>query len=495
MKKLILILIISTLFTLSCIFTAFAQKQTVKEPNVSGSFYPADAIILSSMIEDLLGKAEPFITKAHIWGMIAPHAGYIYSGSIAAKAYKSIYKKNYSTVIILAPSHYHNLKKAAVYKDGIFKTPLGQVSVDSDFTKKLLKNSLYFEYKPRVFEKEHSIEVQLPFLQKSLNNFSIVPIIIFKNSYSYYDSIADILAALISDREDVLLIASSDMSHFHSQEKANLIDRNTLSFISSNDSAALFDNLRTGDCELCGDAAVITLMLTMKKIKAEHRQILDYSTSADTTNSSPERVVGYSSVIYSKALNEKTNIIPKRSKDMLTYTQKSELLAMARKSIKDYLKSGERQTIKTDDPLFLEKRGAFVTLSKNGMLRGCIGRIVSDIPLIRVIRDMAIEAATSDPRFPAVSEQELESLDLEISVMSPIEEITDISKIKVGTHGIIISKEYHSGLLLPQVATEYGWNTEQFLEQTCVKAGLNRDEWKKGAKIFIFSAEVFKELD
>lgn len=180
---------------------------------------------------------------------------------------------------------------------------------------------------------------------------------------------------------------------------------------------------------------------------------------------------------------------------MLTQTQKSELFSMARKSIRDYLKSGQRQKIQTDDALFLEKRGAFVTLKKSGRLRGCIGRIAADEPLIKVICDMAIEAATADPRFPSVSESELDSIGLEISVMSPIEQITDISKIKVGTHGIIIRKGFASGLLLPQVAAEYGWNTEQFLEQTCVKAGLNRDDWKKGAKIFIFSAEVFGEKE
>ena len=493
MKKLFIVLVILVVFVTFTQHDALALKQPVKEPNVSGSFYPSDAKKLSSMIEQMISGAKPFICENHIYGIISPHAGYIYSGKIAASAYKAIYMKNYSTVIILAPSHYHYLKKAAVYKSGFFKTPLGLVPVDSAFTNELLKNRRYFAYLPEVFEKEHAIEVQIPFLQKSLHNFSIVPVIISGGSYSRYEEIADILAGLVSGRKDVLIVASTDMSHFHDQKKANAIDKTTLSLIAANNARALFDNLAKGNCELCGGAAVTTLMLTMKKIGADQTDILDYATSADTTNSSPDRVVGYSSVLYSRSSKKTHNIIPGGDKNMLTQTQRSELLSMASKSIRDYLKTGERQKIQTDDPLFLEKRGAFVTLKKGKMLRGCIGRVIADEPLIKVICDMAIEAAIHDPRFPSVTESELDSIDIEISVMSPIEEITDISKIKVGTHGIIIRKGFASGLLLPQVATEYGWNTEQFLEHTCMKARLNGDEWKKGAKILIFSAEVFGE--
>lgn len=271
MKKLIIALVMP-LFSACTQDAALALDEPVKEPNVSGSFYPSDASKLSSMIEQMIAKASPRETEDHIYGIIAPHAGYIYSGSIAASAYKAIYRKNYSTVIILSPSHYHNLQKASVYKGGSFKTPLGLVPVDSIFTDELLKNSRHFEYRPEVFEKEHALEVQIPFLQKSLNSFSIVPIIISESSFQFYEEISDILAQIISQRDDVLIVASTDMSHFHNQKKANAIDKTTLSFIADNDAQALFNNLSTGECELCGRAAVITLMLTMRKIGAEHAQ-------------------------------------------------------------------------------------------------------------------------------------------------------------------------------------------------------------------------------
>ncbi|MFH1093868.1 MAG: AmmeMemoRadiSam system protein B [Candidatus Omnitrophota bacterium] len=493
MRKIFTILIATAVISIFSISSVLAVQEPVKEPNVSGYFYPSEPKKLSNMIDQMLEGVKPFIAKNHIYGIISPHAGYIYSGLVAANAYKAIYRKNYSTVIILSPSHHQYFEKAAVYKSGSFKTPLGLIPIDSAFTNELLKNSRYFDYMPAIFEKEHALEVQLPFLQKSLDNFSIVPIIISSNSYSLYEGISDVLAKLIAGKKDVLIVASTDMSHFHEQVKANSIDKRTLSFITDNDAPALFDNLSSGNCELCGQAAVITLMLTMKKMGANQTDILDYATSADTADSSKDRVVGYCSVIYSRPLISTSNKIPEGGNSMLTQKQKKELLSIARESILEYLKTGQRRKIQTEDSLFLEKRGAFVTLKKSGMLRGCIGRIVADEPLINVVCDMAIEAATGDPRFPNVKGSELDSIDLEISVMSPIEQITDISKIKVGTHGIIIKKGFASGLLLPQVAAEYAWNTEQFLEQTCIKAGLNRDDWKKGAKIFIFSAEVFGE--
>ena len=178
---------------------------------------------------------------------------------------------------------------------------------------------------------------------------------------------------------------------------------------------------------------------------------------------------------------------------MLSETQKKKLLEIARNSITEYVRSKQRIPVETEDPLFREHRGAFVTIHKDGALRGCIGRIVADHPLIEVVNAMAVEAATGDPRFPPVQPAEIDTLDLEISVLSPIKQISDVQEIEVGTHGLIIRKGLHSGLLLPQVATDYGWNREEFLQHTCLKAGLNPQAWKQNAQIYIFSAEVFGE--
>ncbi len=178
---------------------------------------------------------------------------------------------------------------------------------------------------------------------------------------------------------------------------------------------------------------------------------------------------------------------------MLTKEQKERLLQIARWSIEGYFKSGKAPEVTETDPALVERNGAFVTITKGGSLRGCIGYIEAIKPLYETVSEMVIQAAVGDPRFLAMVESELDQVKLEISVLSPFKKIDDVNQIEVGTHGIMIRQGFNSGLLLPQVATEYGWNREEFLEQTCYKAGLPADAWKKGAEISIFSAEVFGE--
>ncbi len=178
---------------------------------------------------------------------------------------------------------------------------------------------------------------------------------------------------------------------------------------------------------------------------------------------------------------------------MLNEGQKKRLLQIARWSIEGYFRSGKAPELTEADPALVEKRGAFVTITRRGTLRGCIGYIEPMKPLYETVSEMAIQAAVGDPRFPAMAESELGQIKLEISALSPLKKIDDVSQIKVGTHGIMIRQGTSSGLLLPQVATEYGWSREEFLEHTCHKAGLAPDAWKKGAEISIFSGEVFGE--
>lgn len=181
---------------------------------------------------------------------------------------------------------------------------------------------------------------------------------------------------------------------------------------------------------------------------------------------------------------------------MLTGSQKKRLLRIARNFIENQIKYKKRLSLDVDDEQLKEKNGAFVTLKINDELKGCIGHIAADAPLYKTVGEMALQAAFGDPRFPSLKEDELEEVEIEISVLSPLEKISDSSKIEVGNHGIFMKKGLSSGLLLPQVATEYGWDRETFLKHTCYKAGLSEDAWKdKDTEIYIFSAEVFSEGD
>ncbi len=178
---------------------------------------------------------------------------------------------------------------------------------------------------------------------------------------------------------------------------------------------------------------------------------------------------------------------------MLTEAQKKRLLEIARGSIENFINTQERTKFSETDTELVKEKGAFVTIKKSGNLRGCIGHIVGDMPLYQTVADMAVEAAFGDPRFPPLLPEELKEIEIEISALSELKRIEHVNKIEVGKHGILIRKGFNSGLLLPQVATEYGWSREEFLEHTCQKAGLDKDAWREGMDIYIFSAEVFGE--
>ena len=178
---------------------------------------------------------------------------------------------------------------------------------------------------------------------------------------------------------------------------------------------------------------------------------------------------------------------------MLTETDGRELLTIARRAITDYLNTGIAPVIEPTSPALHRNAGAFVTLKQADRLRGCIGLLRPTLPLVQTVVDMAIAAATRDSRFPPLAVEELADITIEISVLSPLKKIKDVSEIIVGEHGLSISKGFHRGVLLPQVAGEQGWDLDTFLEYVCLKAGLNKEDWRRGASLFIFSAQIFSE--
>jgi len=183
------------------------------------------------------------------------------------------------------------------------------------------------------------------------------------------------------------------------------------------------------------------------------------------------------------------------AEDLLNEQEQKKLLHIARSSISAYLSGQNLPKFDITEPRLLEPRGVFVTLHKKERLRGCIGYIKAIMPLYKATSDCAISAAVKDYRFSPLKDKELDEVDIEISALTPLRKIDDINQIKVGEHGLYISRSPYSGLLLPQVATEYGWDRHTFLAQTCIKAGLPQDAWEKGADIFTFSAQVFGEKE
>jgi hypothetical protein len=490
-RVLVGIILTLTFLTMDCgPWTMDCFSNDIKQPNVAGQFYPDNPAELSSMIDGFLNAANPLGVEGEIFALISPHAGYTFSGQVAAFGYKLIKDKSYKTVVVIGPSHTFGFRGVSVYPQGVFRTPLGDLEVDGEFTKKLLNRDIEISFIPMAFGREHSVEVQLPFLQKVLKGFKVVPIIMGDCSLSTCKKLADLLKEAIGNRRDILLVVSTDMYHGYDYDEAGIVDNLTLSYLKKMDCEGLYNGLREGKLQLCGGLPVVATLILAKELGHDKLKVLNYTNSAVVTARKVKGnwTVGYTSCVIDQQKGEKT---------MLNKNQKKKLLDIARKSIESYLNTGSKLEVKETDPVLVKEMGAFVTLHEHGELRGCIGNLIGTQPLYLTVRDMAVEAAVGDPRFPQVQSGELKNIEIEISVLSPMEKIDSVDKIQLGLHGVLVKQGFNSGVFLPQVATETGWSKEEFLSYLCAhKAGISADAWKdKSTEIYIFTADVFSEKE
>ena len=470
------------------------KMEEIREPAVAGSWYSDNPEILSRELKGYLDNVKKEKINGKVIALVSPHAGYQYSGLVAAHAYKLIEGTSYDAVVVVAPSHRALFKGASIYDRGGFRTPLGIVPIDEGLSKKVMEKRKEIQFIPEAHAQEHSLEIQLPFLQVLLKTFKLIPIVM--EPYWSWET-CQYLSTAIADTvrgKNVVLIASSDLSHFHSYDKAVELDRNVLNHIERFDPEGLNRDLRQGRCEACGGGPIISIMLAAKALGANKGKVLKYLNSGDVTGDR-SRVVGYAAGVFYKTAGgtEKMREETKVGVDLgLSEQEKKILHHIAKTVIENKAKGKPIPEFKVDSPILKENRGAFVTIQKKGQLRGCIGYIEGRGPLYRTVEEMAEAAAFRDPRFMPVNEKELPELNIEISVLTPLKRITDVKEIEVGKHGIYIIKKPFSGLLLPQVATEYGWDRQTFLEHTCQKAGLPSNAWKdKNTEIYIFSADIF----
>jgi len=466
----------------------------IREPVVAGSWYSDNPEILSRELKGYLDNAMKGEIQGKIIALISPHAGYQYSGGVAAHAYKLIEGETFNAIVVVAPSHRALFKGASLYDRGGFRTPLGVIPIDEELSKRMMEKLKEIQFLPEAHAQEHSLEIQLPFLQMVSKTFKLVPIVMEPYwSWETCQSLATTIAETVKGK-NVLLIASSDLSHFHSYQKAVELDKRVLQHIERFDPEGLNRDLRQGRCEACGGGPIISIMLAAKALGANKGKVLKYLNSGDVTGDR-SRVVGYAAGVFYKTAGgtEKMREETKVGVDLgLSEQEKKTLHHIAKTVIENKAKGKTVPEFNVDSPILKENRGAFVTIQKKGQLRGCIGYIEGRGPLYRTVEEMAEAAAFRDPRFMPINEKELPELNIEISVLTPLKKITDINEIEVGKHGIYIIKRPFSGLLLPQVATEYGWDRQTFLEHTCNKAGLPSNAWKdKNTEIYIFSADIF----
>jgi AmmeMemoRadiSam system protein B/AmmeMemoRadiSam system protein A len=488
-----LVLLLAVAAGLSCLAAAPAEE--IRQPAVAGSFYPQDPKELAATVDEMIAHAAVAAVQDHIVALIAPHAGYPYSGAVAAHSYALLKGQKIHRVVVIAPSHFEEFPFAAVYDGSAYATPLGKIPVDKVFAGKLAGMSPLVKlssrgHAPSQGQAEHSLEVELPFLQRTLSDFEIVPVVMGEQSYEASRALGVALAELIQG-SDTLIVASSDLSHYHTYDEASTVDHKTLNAIREWDYLTLSRNFQARVWEACGGAPIVAAMIAAERLGATRAEVLKYANTGDVTGDH-SRVVGYSAIALLRSASPHAAEPPAFS---LSRAEKQRLLDIARKAVETAVKENKLFEVPEglSEPL-MQDRGAFVTIRKNGELRGCIGYTGAVKPLALTVREVAILAALRDPRFQPVTASELPQLQYEVSVLSPMRRVLDTKQIRVGEQGLLMKNGMYEGLLLPQVATEQRWDRKTLLEQTALKAGLRANAWQdKDTDIFAFTALVFGE--
>ncbi len=497
----------------------------IRAPGVAGQFYPADPDELAELVDALLEEAvslggasvgRPSANGENGAGvsaegssadgeppiaLVAPHAGYIFSGQVAAVSFRQLVDRDVQVIVIIASDHREPLADPiAVWTAGAWRTPLGLVYVDTELAEALVRSDTRIAEDKEAFAGEHPIEVQLPFVQRACPQCRIVPVMMSSEEPDDVAALASALVELLPGRNAVIL-ASSDLSHYPAYEDAQAVDGATLDAIASFDPEVVRATIARAMAQrtpnlltcACGQAPILVAMEAARDLGANTASVLHYANSGDAPVGSKDQVVGYGAVMF--------GLTQRDAAHALTPEQQAFLLRLARETVEARLARKSIPDPPVEDPALLEPLGAFVTLKIGGELRGCIGSFTpvtpsgSEPPLYQVVQQMALAAAFEDPRFPPLQKAELSQVTVEISVLSPMQQIDTPDAIQIGRHGLVIVKGQNRGVFLPQVPVEQGWDLAQYLENLCAKAQLPSGCWREGATLYTFTAEVFHEAE
>jgi MEMO1 family protein len=474
----------------------------IRPTAVAGSFYSSNPGKLKLGIQKFLEESPSLAIETPV-AILAPHAGYIYAGQIYADAYRQVMGRQYDVIVILGTNHTTGGFSGVSLGDySAFRTPLGDAAVDQEVVSALLRESKDCNRDREVHVREHSVEVQIPFIQVLFPQAKIVPAIIYPPSLELCNRFGDALARVLKNRR-ALLVISTDLSHYPDSKNALKVDRPTLETIAKMDSTKIISLMQALDVprldvRACGEASILAGLTAAKSLGAKSATIAGYANSGDIAIESSDRTVGYGAVVFArddraasvKAFDRAT---PPSSAAPLQDIEKKSLLAFARETIHRYLTTETVPLPRSFPARMAFPQGAFVTLTENEQLRGCIGHITPDFELGKTVGAMAYQSAFHDPRFLPVQLSELNKIELEISILSPMKSIKTSEEIVVGRDGVLLTKGSSSAVFLPQVAPENNWDRNEMLDHLCIKAGLSKGCWKRDAGFQVFQAEVFSE--
>ncbi len=471
------------------------DKVTYRPATVAGTFYPEDADELKNWIKKFLDKGAASDKSQNILGIVAPHAGYVYSGWVAGQAYKKVQGRNFDVVIVIAPSHVKAFRGSSVFDGDAYITPLGELIVDKELAKEISKvNDLVIMSREghgwKGDRSEHSLEVQLPFIQTVLPKTKIVPIVMGTQDFESADALMKAIVFSVRKlNKNVLIVASSDMSHYHDETTASSMDEKLIKAFGKFDYFRIALNTFTRRWEACGGGPIVVAMMACEQLGANKTETVQYSNSANSPyiQGDKKSVVGYfSGTIFCDDISD--DLLPLISKE-----NRQKLLEVAKATIVNTAKDDE-EIINIDIPVELsDEYAVFVTIHKHGQLRGCMGHTIADNNLVSAVEESAKLACSRDPRFSPVDAGELEELEYEITVLSRMKRVLDIEEIEPGRDGVLLRLGYNSGLFLPQVATEQNWDRKTLLEQLGRKANLPKDSYKDNkAELYVFRGMVIK---
>jgi len=487
------------LFTLPniCFYFTLMDKimyNLIRKPAVAGRFYPSDKDVLHQEIMALFLNAKNCDTGL-CRAIISPHAGYVFSGKVAASAVNQITNtESIKNVFLIGSSHKAHFSGAALYGNGLFQMPSGNVKVNDTIATDLISKNDLFTSNPEAHIHEHSLEVQLPLLQAKINSgFLIVPILLGAVTLAQLELIAQCLSTYFVPEN--LFVISTDFSHYPGFDDAVKLDNAMANAIITNNIQNVLDtNAHNSSLKInglvtncCGLNAVLVLMFITSNMHNLKYKIIDYLNSGHADIGNKSGVVGY----YAISVDE----IKKVENELLTTEEKAYLLYLAHETIKANLGVCKHPDINTT---LLTKvlgltLGAFVTVYHKNKLRGCIGHFSTEVPLYKTIMDLAISASSTDFRFRPITNNETNELHIEISVLSPLQRIESITEIVIGKHGIYMKKDSKTGTLLPKVAIEQNWTAEQFVSYCSEhKAKIGNDGWKQ-AELYTYEALVFSD--
>ena len=490
-----------------------APKLALRTPAVAGRFYPGDAKALRATVDACLADAPNAEFKGRLLALIAPHAGYEFSGKVAGCSFKQVRKGAFQRVIVLGTSHYGDFRGFSIMDVGAYATPLGDVPLDRPACAKLAAHELHVRADDSQ-AREHSIEVELPFLQAALGEFQLVPILVGRLDAGDAEKIAAALREHLTP--STLVVVSSDFTHYGQsygyvpftediEQNLRKLDMGAVDLIVGKDYDGYVKYMRNPAPTICGRFP-IEVLLKLLPAEAEGR-LLKYDTSGRITGDFTLSV-SYVSAAFTVAADWKPAAAAEPpAEKALTAEEKKTLLQIARNTLEAFVRTGQAPEVAAGPyaltPALKAERGAFVTLNKkNEGLRGCIGQIGyaepslphALTPLCETVAQMTVEACSADRRFEPVRAGELKDIEVEISVLSLARQVRGPEDFEVGKHGIIIRKGRGGAVFLPQVAPEQHWNREQTLDQLCIKAGWRPDEWRKpGMAFYTFTAQVFGE--